>query len=939
MIKKIITLGIAIFGASLFVTNVNAAHVNDGTEINGHYQQTFIDDAGKSYAYYCIDKAKGSPDFSSQIKGIYKITSTDIDRIYNNYGRDYNRTEYALRLWASRVGLTTTADSKRNEPNYDPNGETTRFINSLSGSFQKIAVSTSGITATLATKTQSGTSVTATFNLSATDESIFNRISNWSSATSGWTIVSQSVDHKTVTVTGNIVECEGKKVTLSAKTNGSNNPGTTTGPDQWIYIEPVNKATQQGGLIHGPIPYVDFNPGSSKPGTSTSGKGTTVDLSIPDDECKCDGSSNLCEECQENGKSADNETNIKSCANSGKFQKYCDLSLKKSDDINKDTTQIASNAGNVTPSTKLSTNQFCSVYCLEEIEYNMPGALKTKNGRYFTLTKGFDLGKYEDGENIGITGTRKCVTSEIKTELYKEKIESAQRKVFYAYNKYQVDKKYNEALESAQSHTETIDGCNSYKNGKCVNSCNYTKHTQNGDFIYTHQVPNFDANKSVTISDGTKYDPNIEYYTDSDCDEITNTDPAPEKRVLDEASIQAALVEMYELINEYKSCFEWTNNYCFEPKAEFSYDEAYTEMNGELATESDTKGSQQATYYSNVNEQYEGLGTGYNTLDVNYVYANTTQINNSNRSKVDMTSKYVKKEVTNSRKFKKSTKVIYSYHPYGTIVTNRADCTGKDGNCVEIGYAIPVALEHEDITGNYQYNIKFSNVGVRGDDATCHSDDNRINGNDGCSLTPSESNCTTDYSCKYTTTCDNCTIECKCPDDDPNCEEENRGEQKICKWVSCPTCTVTCVGCIWNGGDTTYSYKTVGLSDVFPNKETTDVGYNWNTNGEVNPNAEKAEATIKEIETNKNKAYNKPDYEYKLTPSVMAKIRQYNEKSNSGDQSSDNIPKGGYNNNTLTCNNGSECKSSFLDLDWIKQDAEKVRNDKWYSYNDGKAWK
>ena len=57
-------------------------------------------------------------------------------------------------------------------------------------------------------------------------------------------------------------------------------------------------------------------------------------------------------------------------------------------------------------------------------------------------------------------------------------------------------------------------------------------------------------------------------------------------------------------------------------------------------------------------------------------------------------------------------------------------------------------------------------------------------------------------------------------------------------------------------------------------------------------------------------------YSFTLNPKVMGEIREYNKKSNEGN--TNNIPKGGYNNDTLTCrvdettNTAVNCKSSFL---------------------------
>ena len=145
-----------------------------------------------------------------------------------------------------------------------------------------------------------------------------------------------------------------------------------------------------------------------------------------------------------------------------------------------------------------------------------------------------------------------------------------------------------------------------------------------------------------------------------------------------------------------------------------------------------------------------------------------------------------------------------------------------------------------------------------------------------------------------------------------------------------------------------YINEQVSLTKVFPNEESNtnkaeSVGYNWNTNPAVNPNAAKAEETIKEIQSEKEEAYDtKPQYSYTLTPNIMAKIRKYNAASNAENASSvsgfGTVPQGGYNNDTLTCDNGLSCKSSFLDSSVLKS-VENARNKKWDNSTFKSAWK
>ena len=276
----------------------------------------------------------------------------------------------------------------------------------------------------------------------------------------------------------------------------------------------------------------------------------------------------------------------------------------------------------------------------------------------------------------------------------------------------------------------------------------------------------------------------------------------------------------------------------------------------------------------------------------------------------------VKKTVTKKTTFKESTHEIYTYHPYGTIVFDSCD----KGNCESLGWSIPVALEHSDTSGIYPYYINFKNIGVGGNDSRCENAKyGRINDTqDGkpkeCTLgvKEAEGECGSDYSCNYTVTdCPECQVTCKCPDGSDNCTEKKDDETNtvICYWEfpeNCPECQVSCIGCLWDTGDTTISYKTISLDDVYQDDEK-QTSSNW------------TEEKIKQIESRGQEIYNyEPQYRFTLTPSVMQDIREYNRDSITG---SNNVPKGGYSSDTLTCKDGKNCKSSFIDKIKEKTDA------------------
>lgn len=91
----------------------------------------------------------------------------------------------------------------------------------------------------------------------------------------------------------------------------------------------------------------------------------------------------------------------------------------------------------------------------------------------------------------------------------------------------------------------------------------------------------------------------------------------------------------------------------------------------------------------------------------------------------------MKQEVKKEANYKDGVKEVYTYHPYGTIVTNKNSVDKKE-NLISLGYVFPVALQHDPDTGVYNYYLSISNIGVGGNDTSCEYK-NKIIGAD-CSL-------------------------------------------------------------------------------------------------------------------------------------------------------------------------------------------------------------
>lgn len=888
ILKYIGLIGITNFA---LLTNINAATVSvepkpgHSTKFGYSTQTQTIKGKGVCEAVaYCLDKGKAN---QSSFKGcsFIDVSKTAFSRVAAKTS-DHDAREYLYRVISENSGLTKTNyslyPSVLNPGKYDYEEYEGVAIDptiTQNGGEVKYSTSSSGGVGT----------VTATIALGKSGYAS----SFYISSGSGSLNVNDNGDGSyNVTITNiPIVECEGGNVTLSVKGVTSSNTTSSN-----LYFVDCHNSKQNY--------IIEMNGCSISDITNDTSDDLEFQFNVPDEECKCGGESSLCQECQQEGESSDNKEYAKSCANSGKFEAYCGVSLKKTTDTNAfNHTLIASHSKYV--KTELGETPYCNVYCLEDIKYTMPGKIKTKNGRYFKLKTGFDLGVSEDGQNISITATRKCITSEIKTQNYIKDVIDAQIAVINAYNIYKHDEQYNIALVSASADENKVEGtgCKN-KTNPCNDKCSYNTHKPKADTT-KYKIAEI---TSINYSTGEVYVhevetqlESIEWVTDSNCTSPENSSK-PEAKILNPGEIASKLKEMYQIINKYKSCFEWTNNYCFNPKAEFSYNEVYKDANTDIPLKGNIqKGEQQTSYYTNVDASYNGNSTGLQAKTYNYIYADTSTIDNSNASEIDVTTKYVKKEVKASAEFEDGTVDIYSYHPYGTITYNKNNC--PDGKCTYLGKVLPVALQHNPDSVAYEYKIHFKNVGVAGDDATCPSDDseahNRINGSS-CSLTSEEAGCEYDYSCQYeTTSCPECEIECVCPENSKNCYVED----KVCKYKECPDCKVECIGCIFDRGNTIVSYKTISLDNVYKNDE--NIGSNW------------TQEEVKEIEDKGQEVYNEePQYSFNLTPQTMSKIREYNKISVTGSANSQNIPKGGYNNDTLKCTidgtNAKNCKSSFL---------------------------
>lgn len=946
---------ISIISMFVLTMNVNAANISVEAKpghptaygYNTQTQKVSHSCTNGSINIYCIDK--GLSNQNSFDDCTISLASSVYQQVAG-MGLGHDDAEYMYRVIANRLGQVKVdyASKYPSIKNYQ------QYLTPDKADLVKNATKTtqSSITSGFSHKklNDSTAQVTATLGVATLNQGNFKvsggTITNFVNQGNGTYVLNISVAN---------ASCSGKKVSIEV-----------TGAS-------ASSLNQGSGAYYASCPrqnyIIEVTGGCSINDVLDKGTGASYTFTFTGDCCK--GVTNLDGECSD-GTVSDNVDEIKSCIETDGFQEYCQDSVrKKGSDTGKSKT---SEHDGSTVATTFASNNYCKVYCLEEVSYDMPGKLKTKNGAYFKLSKGYDFGlnKQDESHPISITGKRTCYTSQIKIADYKSKMESLQKELAQAIKDYNYDMavykdfdnaKGNMTHRSGSDPAKGIAACQKYKNqssayNSCVaanSSCSYEVYKAASPTEYEFYTPSFANGEISGISTG-KDSVSIEYTKPGNCPGYADTLIQPVKP--DTSAIENILTLMDKEIKNYKMCYEYNNNYCFNPQIEFGYDEPYKEVEGTLEQSSNTVVGNEEKYYTNVDEKYNGDGGASQTHTAKYGFyemsGDFVKYKTQESPQVNTVQSYVSKTQTVQTKFKTATKDVYTLHPTGTICTGN-NC--KDKNYVHLGYVLPVALQHQNATGLYNYYLEITNIGTTGDDV-CKTDGqrkgftgaSRLMG-ESCSIFNTEGSVTPEdpeYTCQYETEeCPGCEIECVCPPNRPDCTVED----KVCKYkTDCPTCKIKCIGCIWNNGDTTVAYKQISLTNMFPNQDTDKNGYNWNTSDSIDTN-DKASSTIKKIESDAEKAYDsEPMYSYVLTPSTMSEIRKYNEKANqdcpgnsktncvTGSWGKYEIWNGGYSNDTLSCSNGEKCESSFLNglQDYSKNEGSKC----WYTFDStNKTWK
>lgn len=883
---------------------------------------------------YCIGHGKPNIHSTNECT-VEKIVSPALNTIQSIDNEGAKVAAY--RIWTSGTSLNNGIEGVTYDKLSDAGKAAYNTASKLSTNYTLVSINgSSNINAQIINSTSSSGRYNAEVQVTANTTITDIRIS------SGNRINSKNCNGSacTISISGNIEECKGASPTIYVYGNISGTPATpgtpgtpstpgTPGVDgtpEWYYFKCPGKqnyigyttdANTKAKLIPG-TSGTDGTPGT--PGTpETPGTGFigSASINIPDKDCNCSGTTTMTGKCDTNGKVRDleDENNLKSCIKSGGFASYCNTNLQKKTDNNKNADGDTLSRTKPGSSVTLADNNYCKVYCLEKIDFNLPGTINTDNGSYFKLKK--DWNKLNDsGTNMSIKGTRTCYTSEIKKSDFIAKVKELQLSIRDSWNEYQKNKKKEEIYENqthyAKSGTKNCtypttevqyvkdakgnpvknaDG--TYKTttvnttGTKPNPYTYYEAT-NVSYPYEKGTPNWDGTWNSKLGTDTV---SLTWGNNPTCNaDGTITEDTAKPEITLTTNYASLLQNLASEIQKYKSCTEWNNNYCFDPDISFSYDEVYNDLVSGKIDKTVTEISNETTHYTSVDNEYKNGDKidGEKTVQ-KYIYVDETT-SSDQTSNIDLNTIYMKQEVVKEATYKDATKEIYTYHPFGTIVIDKNTVEKKE-NLRSLGYAFPIALQHDPDTGIYNYYLAISNIGVGGDDAGECRYTNKIIG-DSCSIfnTKTEAETGKEYVCQYKTKkCPECEVECVCPDGSTNCYVEN----KVCKFKECEDCKVECIGtCVWNDGDTTISYKTISLDDVY--QDDTQIGGNW------------TEEDVKAIQDKGQTIYeNKPVFKIELTPSLMNKIRQYNEDNKE------------YSNDTLSCSNKNSsgeyyCTSSFL---------------------------
>ena len=602
-------------------------------------------------------------------------------------------------------------------------------------------------------------------------------------------------------------------------------------------------------------------------------------------------------------------------------------------------------------------NNYCTVWCKEKYNFTLPTARHTRSGGYFTLS-------------AKITGERTCyatgsddTTTPIDEPRFHRDLEDAEAALQLAYENYISAKNNKEnserTLENLNNQTTSIENAVSYAQSEltiaqslyssarsALSSAESELSSAESELSSAqsalNSIPEGDeaartsalanvSRASIRVSnaqtavhiaqaDISSAASRAQSAQNSLSDAITardnhyisitnterNIELAKQEMAKNEASMNDLNSKIQTFFNEYNSCASWEVEFKFDPKIDYWYNEKYMDIlttgnSGTFEADGTTSLDSTEEYCSGIaDENFEcenGQTSQVKYKDQNYVYCTIEGCVTKSSRLNDV--KWIRKNEKSSN----------SYRPHANFSTSTGFGT----------------IKRNDI-GQYASGSLGRLLGASQSVVTSLSRADSM-----CSTPGYKATTSTSYVCEYINDCSECEADCiNCgstpydpgdPYDPPNIPETE------CKGQTCP---LTCSSCIYDGGKTQFSFRTVSVNNVFPNScnkalsNCRKEGYNWDTN---NPKAKK---TLEEIEEKGESAYQEPEYSYTLNPGQLQNIRKYNDKA--GTYLNTTIPDSG--DTALKCErldiNGKlynvKCTSSFLDQNSQTYFSEQKRN-------------
>jgi hypothetical protein len=627
--------------------------------------------------------------------------------------------------------------------------------------------------------------------------------------------------------------------------------------------------------------------------------------------------------------------------------------LNKTDDAG-NTFNLSKENGGVS-----TDNPYCQIYCKEDYGVlKFSGVQKTNSGRYFQIA-----GHLEGTKSCYTASAKNPITSaknSIDIEKYNNDIAEASKQLVNAYNEYIFYKEASDIASTVTTSSDTYTGaaactaadiaakkCTTESSGCDSGTKSFTLYSKSWGFTmydYSGNAHKVASGGTYTAPDGTVYVGTYSSGTvascttcESDCtgSDGTNMDSSHKTSMESAAEkLKSAQTNYENIIGKYRECTtdenlteNWQNvfNKDYMPDIYYSYSENYYKLydasdyimnRGVSTTETEI-----AYCTGTINKNYECSTetTNYNpTTTKSYLYCDTNGCKSQVENNIS-TARYVKKIAKNVAEYTTPVKFenIYTSGTISITDVQNADM-GATVQSTDVN-GLPVSLK--TAKGVYTFDFKINKLGQlynQGTSATptlgrivdtSNTEANtvikKVNGSDTMLFNG-------DYICYYTVNCPECEIKC-----------ENKNGNK-CEWCigsnccetgqncTCPECEISCVNCIYDLSSLQINFRAISSTNINPNDR--ELGYNWNVTSTYGLIGEKADTTINEISSDGDKVYDEtPILTVNMTPSVASDIRSYNK---------DNISKGGYANDSLTCYDYKSddatspnvfCFSDFLD--------------------------